>query len=403
MAAFVWEGRTRAGEIKKGVMEAAAEPDVTARLRQQNISVTKIKKQAKQLQLPSFGGGVSSKDLVVFTRQMATMIDAGLPIVQCLDLLGGQQPNKTFKNILMGIKVDLESGSHFSEALKKHPKVFNDLYVNLVAAGEAGGILDRILARLALYIEKAEKLKGTVKGALIYPIAVVCIAVVVVILLLWKVIPVFQNMFKDFGNGALPAPTQVVIAISEGFQAHALLIVGSIVGSVVGFNLFLADKRGKAIFDRVILRSPLFGPLLRKVAVARFTRTLGTLLSSGVPILDALEIVARTAGNTVVMNAILYARAKISEGRTMTEPLLETKVFPTMVVQMIGVGEQTGAMDNMLQKIADFYEEEVDVAVAALTKLMEPLMMVFLGGIVGGLLIAMYMPIFELAGNIKGE
>jgi type IV pilus assembly protein PilC len=403
MAAFVWEGRTRAGELKKGVMEASAEPDVTAKLRQQNISVTKIKKQSKQLQLPEFGSGVPSKDLVVFTRQMATMIDAGLPIVQCLDLLGGQQPNKRFQKILTGIKTDLESGAHFSEALKKYPKVFNDLYVNLVAAGEAGGILDRILARLATYIEKAEKLKGTVKGALIYPIAVICIAIVVVIMLLWKVIPVFQNMFKDFGNGALPAPTQVVIAISEGFQAHAILIVGSLVGFVVGINLFITNKKGKAIFDRLALRSPLFGPLLRKVAVARFTRTLGTLLASGVPILDALEIVARTAGNTVVMNAILYARQKISEGRTMTEPLLETKVFPTMVVQMIGVGEQTGAMDNMLQKIADFYEEEVDVAVAALTKLMEPLMMVFLGGIVGGLLIAMYMPIFELAGNIKGE
>ena len=405
MPAFVWEGRTRAGETRKGVMDAATEPDVTARLRAQNIAVTKIKKRGRPLKLPSLGSGVGEKELVVFTRQMATMIDAGLPIVQALDLLGGQQDKPTFKRVLLQIKSDIESGQHFSESLKKHPKVFNDLFVNLVAAGEAGGILDRILQRLATYIEKASKLKQQIRGAMTYPIGVLVIAIVVVIVLLWKVIPVFENMFKDMGGGGkavLPGPTQFVIDLSAAFQNHAFLIVGSVTGFAVGFSAFASNRRGKAILDRILIRAPLFGPLLRKVAVARFTRTLGTLLASGVPILDALEIVARTAGNIVVTEAIMYARQKISEGRNITEPLLETKVFPSMVVQMIGVGEQTGALDTMLNKIADFYEEEVDVAVAGLTSLMEPLMMVFLGGIVGGLMIAMYMPIFEMAGNIKG-
>jgi type IV pilus assembly protein PilC len=402
MAVFAWEGRTRAGEIRKGTMEAEAEPEVVNRLRAQGISLSKARKKAKDIEIKlPFGGGVSEKDIVVFTRQFATMIDAGLPIVQCLDILAAQQPNKAFQKMLYEVKAAVESGATLSEAMRKQPKAFNELFVNLVAAGEVGGILDTILQRLALYIEKSMKLKSQVKGAMVYPISILIIAVGVVILLLWKVIPVFENMFKDFGGGALPKPTQIVINLSNAFVDHAGLIMGSIIGIVVGFGAVLRNKQGRAAFDKVILKVPIIGPLLRKVAVARFTRTMGTLLSSGVAILDALEICAKTAGNVVIHDAIMYSRLKISEGKNMADPLMETKVFPSMVVQMIGVGEQTGAMDAMLQKIADFYEDEVDVAVAALTKLMEPMMMVFLGTIVGGLIIAMYMPIFEMAGNIK--
>jgi|SRR5579883_2987442 len=404
MPAFAWEGRTRAGDVKKGVMEADTEIDVTSRLRSMGISLTKVRNKGRDIKLPeflNFFGGVGQKDIVIFTRQLATMIDAGLPIVQCLDILSSQTESKNFARMLAEVKGSVESGRNFSESLRKHPKAFSELYVNLVAAGEAGGILDRILSRLATYLEKAASLKRQVKGAMVYPIGILCVAVLVVIVLLWKVIPVFENMFKDMGGGALPAPTQFVINISKGFQNHAFLIIGGIIGTVMGFGYILRTKQGRRAFDRIMLKMPIFGPLLRKVAVARFTRTLGTLLGSGVPILDALDIVAKTAGNVVVAEAILYARQKISEGKNLAEPLTETKVFPSMVVQMIGVGEQTGAMDSMLQKIADFYEDEVDVAVAALTKLMEPMMMVFLGGIVGGLLIAMYMPIFEMAGNIK--
>jgi type IV pilus assembly protein PilC len=406
MAVFAWEGRTRAGEVRKGTMEAEAEPEVANRLRAQGITMSKARRKAKdiEIKLPfGIGQGVPEKDLVVFTRQFATMIDAGLPIVQCLDILAAQSPNKNFQKVLYDVKSQVESGSTFSDALRKHPRVFNELYVNLVQAGEVGGILDTILERLAVYIEKAMKLKGQVKGAMVYPVSILLVAIGVVILLLWKVIPVFENMFKDMGGGALPKPTQIVINISNAFIDHSLLIIGTLVSVIVGFTLMLRSKKGRAIFDRIILKTPIIGPVLRKVAVARFTRTMGTLLSSGVAILDAMEIVAKTAGNVVVYDAIMYSRQKISEGKNMAEPLMETKVFPPMVVQMIGVGEQTGAMDAMLQKVADFYEDEVDVAVAALTKLMEPLMMVFLGGIVGGLIIAMYMPIFEMAGNIKSQ
>jgi type IV pilus assembly protein PilC len=404
MPVFAWEGRTRAGEVRKGLMEAEAEPEVANRLRAQGITLSKARKKAKdiELKLPfGLGQGVPEKDIVVFTRQFATMIDAGLPIVQCLDILASQSPNKNFQKVLYDVKGQVESGDTLSAALRKHPHVFNDLYTNLVQAGEVGGILDTILSRLALYIEKAMKLKSQVKGAMVYPVSILVVAILVVVLLLWKVIPVFENMFKDFGGGALPKPTQIVISFSNAFVDHSFLIMGTLVGIVVGFSAGIRTKKGRALFDRVILKMPILGPVLRKVAVARFTRTMGTLLASGVAILDAMEIVAKTAGNVVIQDAIMYARQKISEGKNMAEPLLETKVFPSMVVQMIGVGEQTGAMDTMLQKIADFYEDEVDVAVAALTKLMEPLMMVFLGGIVGGLIIAMYLPIFEMAGNIK--
>ncbi len=402
MPVFAWEGRTRAGEVKKGTMEATAEPEVANRLRGQGITMSKAKKKAKDIEIKlPFGGGVSEKDIVVFTRQFATMIDAGLPIVQCLDILAGQAANKNFQRMLFEVKGSVEAGATLSEAMRKQPKAFNDLYVNLVQAGEVGGILDTILQRLAIYIEKAMKLKSQVKGAMVYPISILFVAFGVVILLLWKVIPVFENMFKDFGGGALPKPTQIVIDISNAFVDHSFIIMGSITAVIVGFSAGIRTKKGRAIFDKTILKMPIIGNVLRKVAVARFTRTMGTLLASGVAILDAMEICANTAGNVVIHDAIMYAREKISEGKNMADPLGETKVFPTMVVQMIGVGEQTGAMDAMLQKIADFYEDEVDVAVGALTKLMEQLMMVFLGAIVGGLIIAMYLPIFEMAGNIK--
>ena len=403
MAAFAWEGRTRGGEVRSGVMEVQSEIDVQSRLRQMGISVTRVRSKRAQLKLPDFFGGVSQRDLVVFTRQLATMQDAGLPIVQSLEILAGQAESKAFGRILFDVKAGVEAGKSLSEAMRAHPKAFDELFVNLVAAGEAGGILDRILSRLAAYMEKAQALKRMVKGAMVYPLAILGIALLVVFVLLWKVVPVFQSMFRDFGGAALPAPTQFVINISEGLQHHFFLVVGTITGVIMGSSWALNHPKGKRIFDRFILKTPVFGPLIRKVAVARFTRTMGTLISSGVPILDALEIVAKTAGNVVVADAIMYARQRISEGKNISDPLMETKVFPSMVVQMIGVGEQTGKLDAMLQKIADFYEEEVDVAVSALTKLMEPMMMVVLGGVVGGLLIAMYAPIFEMAGNIKSQ
>ena len=404
MATFAWEGRTRNGEIRKGTMDADAEPDVTARLRAQNIAITRINKRGRTIDWRNLqiGNPVKERDMVVFTRQLATMIDAGLPIVQSLDILAGQAESKGFGKILYEVKGQVEQGTTLSEALKKRPKAFSDLFTNLIAAGEAGGILDRILARLAAYIEKSASLKRKIRGAMVYPAAIFIIAIAVVTVMLWKVIPVFENMFKEFGNAALPAPTRLVIRISHGFTENLPMVALTLLLLSVGFTYSLRTPGGRRVFDAFILKTPVFGSLLRKVAVARFCRTLGTLLTAGVPILDALEIVAKTAGNVIVASAIMHARTKISEGKNIAEPLGQSKVFPSMVVQMIAVGEQTGAMDTMLQKIADFYEDEVDVAVESLTRLMEPMMMVFLGGIIGGLLLAMYMPIFELAGNIKG-
>jgi type IV pilus assembly protein PilC len=401
MPTFAWEGRTRAGETRRGQIDAENEGVVMARLKNDNIQVTKVKKQSSVAGGVSFGSGVSTKELVVFTRQFATMIDAGLPLVQCLDILGAQAENPRFKATLEDVKAHVESGATFSDALKRHPKVFDELYVNLIAAGEVGGILDTILVRLGDYIEKAMKLAAQVKGAMVYPISILGVAILVVIVLLTKVIPVFQNMFKEFKSGALPAPTQFVINVSEGFQNYWYVFAGMGIGLFFLYGYIMRNDRARDIFDAFILKTPVIGPVIRKVVVARFTRTLGTLLSSGVPILDSLEITAKTAGNRTVKRAIMYAREKISEGKDMAGPLAETRVFPPMVVQMMGVGEQTGAMDTMLQKIADFYEDEVDVAVKALTDMIEPIMMVFLGVVVGGLIIAMYLPIFELAGAIK--
>lgn len=402
MPTFTYEGRNRAGDVTKGEIAARSEEDALTKLRAQDISATKVK--AKKRAAPKFRlpvGTVPAKQIVIFVRQFATMIDAGLPLVQCLELLGQQEPHKGFQKIIFEVKAEVESGATLADALSKHPKTFDELFVNLVAAGEVGGILDTILNRLAAYIEKAMKLKGQVKAALTYPIGILIVASVVVFVLLWKVIPVFQNMFMSFGGAELPKPTQIVIAMSEFVATFWWAIIGGAIGLTNTVRLALASNRGRTMFDAFILKTPVFGPLVRKIAVAKFTRTMGTMVASGVPILDALEIVGKSAGNKTVEAAVMYAREKIAEGKSMAEPLLETKVFPQMVVQMIAVGESTGALDTMLTKIADFYEEEVEVAVGALTSLLEPLMMVFLGGVVGGLMIAMYMPIFEMAGNIK--
>jgi len=403
MPVYTWEGRTRQGTTKKGVMEAANEAAVMAQLRAQSVTPVVVKAKARDLlagiKMPM--GGVPTKDLVMFTRQFATMIDAGLPLVQCLEIQAEQQPNKRFKEILRDVKSDVEQGATFADSLRKHPKPFDNLYTNLVQAGEIGGILDTILNRLAVYLEKAESLKRKVKGAMVYPATILVVAIGVVVLLLVKVIPVFEKMFADFG-GELPGPTQMVVNISHFMQQYIVLMLTAM--GIAVFSFFWARRRFKQFryrTDALFLKIPVFGSLLRKVAVARFSRTLGTMISSGVPILDALDICAKTAGNMVIELGLQKTRTAISEGRTIAEPLEASGVFPGMVVQMIAVGEQTGAMDSMLGKIADFYDDEVDTAVDALTSLLEPLMMVFLGGTVGGLLMAMYLPIFKLAENIK--
>jgi len=406
MAKFEWEARSKTGTAQKGVMEAPNAAMVEAQLKRYGFTGISIKEHGKgfkmELKIPGLGGKkVETKDLVVFTRQFATMIDAGLPLVQCLDILASQQENKTFKDVLYKVKENVEGGSTFSDALGKHPKVFDALYVNLIAAGEVGGILDTILNRLAAYIEKAMKLKKQVKGAMVYPATIMSIAVVVVGVILVFVIPTFAKMFADFG-GDLPAPTKFVIVLSNFIVKYLVVMIAAVFGLSFAFKKFYATPKGKKLVDGLALKAPIFGPLIRKVAVAKFTRTLGTMISSGVPIMDGLEIVAKTAGNKIVEDAIYRVRQAISEGKTMAEPLGASGVFPAMVVQMISVGEATGAMDAMLNKIADFYDDEVDDAVGALTSMLEPLLMVFLGTTVGGLVIAMYLPIFKMAGSVGG-
>lgn len=398
--AFIYEARARSGEVKKGVIEAESPEAVEEKLKLQLLTPVSIKKQPKQLSL-SFGSGVKTSDIVIFTRLFATMIDAGLPIVQCLDILSSQAENKAFGKILGQVKASVEGGLTLSDALKRHPRIFDQLFVNLVAAGEVGGILDTILQRLSQYMEKATKLRRRVKGAMTYPIAVLGISALVVVVLLTKVIPVFEKMFKEFGGGKLPAPTQFVIDISHAMIEYLPYIIVTLVGSVFAWRWAMRTKKGRRTFDQVVLKLPVLGAVIRKVVVARFTRTMGTLLASGVPILEAMDIVGKTAGNTIVQEGLNYTRTKISEGKDMATPLMETALMPPMVVQMIAVGEQTGALDNMLNKIADFYEEEVDVAVASMTSLLEPMIMVVLGTVIGGLVLAMYMPVFEMAGNVK--
>jgi type IV pilus assembly protein PilC len=404
MAKYSWEARSKSGSLQKGVMDATNAASVEAQLKKYGLTGISVKEEGKKLELklPGFGGGkVDTKDLVVFTRQFATMIDSGLPLVQCLDILASQQENKTFKAILYKVKESVESGSTFADALSKHPKAFDDLFVNMVAAGEVGGILDTILNRLAAYIEKAMKLKKRVKGAMVYPTTIMAIAIIVVGVILVFVIPTFAKMFADFG-GELPGPTKFVIALSDFCKKYIFVMIAA--GFVVRYAIakYYATPKGRKVIDGFLLKAPIVGLLIRKVSVAKFTRTLGTMISSGVPIMDGLEIVAKTAGNKIVEEAIYKVRQAISEGKTIAEPLAASGVFPPMVVQMIAVGEATGAMDTMLNKVADFYDDEVDDAVGALTSMMEPLLMVFLGTAVGGLVIAMYLPIFKLAGTVGG-
>ena len=407
MATYEYTGKLVGGGETKGQIDADNLAQATATLRQRRVSISTIAEKKGgfaalndiSITIPGFGPKVKTKDIVVFTRQFATMIDAGLPLVQCLDILAGQQENPLLKKTLIEVKGSVEGGSTFADALSKHPKVFDDLFVNLVAAGEVGGILDTILNRLSGFMEKSEKLKGEIKGALTYPIAVIIIACIIVTGLLVFVVPIFEDMFAGFGS-ALPAPTQVVVNLSEFLQTQWYIIIAVLGGTYIGLKQYYKTEGGRYIMDKVFLKLPVFGNLLKKSAVARFTRTLGTMLSSGVPILEALEIVAKTSGNKVIEGAIMQARSSLSEGKTLSEPLAETKVFPGMVTQMISVGEATGAMDTMLSKIADFYEDEVDAAVAGITALIEPLLMAFLGVVVGGLVIALYLPIFSLASAV---
>jgi type IV pilus assembly protein PilC len=401
VAVFKWTGKSKSGEVRSGEMEASDAAAVKARLAQMGLEGAKVRKKPKEIHitLPGFGG-VTTKDLLVFTRQFSVMIDAGLPLVQALEILGTQADNPAFRKVLMAVKTKVESGATFADALADHPKVFDELFVQLVRAGEIGGMLDTILQRLGAYIEKNEKLARRIKGAMMYPSVVLSIAVLITIVLLMFVTPTFEKMFKDLG-GAMPAPTQFVIDLSHSMVENWYWIVAVPIALAVAFVAFKRNPRGEVLWHSFVLKTPLFGPLVRKTAVARFTRTLGTMLSSGVPILDGLEIVARSAGNRIIERGILYVRAKISEGKNIAGPLAETKIFPPMVVQMIGVGEATGAMDTMLNKVADFYDDEVDVAVAGLTSMLEPLIMVFVGVVVGGFMISMYLPIFSIAGNIK--
>jgi type IV pilus assembly protein PilC len=402
MPVYLWEGTTRKNEERKGELEAPDESAVRVMLRRQGVRPTNIKKKPKDLleNIAFFQEKVKEKDVVIFARQFATMINAGLPIIQCLELLSAEEPNKTFKKIIITVKDDIEGGVSLSDALKKHPDVFDELFINLVAAGEAGGILDVILNRLSAYMEKAMKLKAKVKGAMTYPAATLVIAIAVTVLLLYKVVPVFEDMFSGFGS-ALPGPTQVLVNMSKFVQNNILYMIAGIVIAVIAYKRYYKTERGRLQVDTLVLKAPVFGILLKKVAVAKFSRTLSTMMSSGVPILDGLEIVSKTAGNKVVENALMETRKSISEGKTIAEPLSDSGIFPSMVVSMISVGENTGALDAMLAKIADFYDDEVDSAVDAMTALLEPFMLVFLGGVVGGMLIALYLPIFSMAGAIQ--
>ncbi len=397
MATFEWTGKNRQGTIQKGQLAANSREEVIALLRKENILVTAVQQKANDFKMPGFGGGkVSDKDIVIFTRQFATMIDAGLPLVQCLEILSAQCENPVLAKAVGEVRGDVEGGSTYADALRKHPKVFDDLYVNMVAAGEAGGILDTILNRLAKHIEKSMKLKKQIKSAMVYPSTIMGVAGIVIVVLLVFVIPIFAQMFTDFG-GTLPALTQFVIDISHFMQRNVIKIAAAIGLAVYGFKKYYRTPNGRKVVDKIALKLPVLGDLIRKAAVAKFTRTLGTLIASGVPILEGLGIVAKTSGNKIIEEALMNARQSISEGKTISDPLGKEKVFPPMVVQMIAVGETTGALDAMLSKIADFYDDEVDSAVGALTSLLEPMLMVFLGVTIGTIVIAMYLPIFKLA------
>ncbi|BFU95451.1 MAG: Type IV pilus assembly protein TapC [Nitrospira sp.] len=403
MSTFAYVGRSRSGAVRKGELSAKNRDEAVDQLRKQSIVVTSLDEKAGKSGFKiSFGTGLTDKDLVVFTRQFGTMINAGLPLVQCLEILSTQSENKALRESIGEVKVQVEAGSTFSDALRRHPKVFDDLYVNMVHAGEVGGLLDTILTRLAKHIEKAMKLKGQIKSAMVYPAAILGVAgVVITVLMIW-VIPIFAKMFDELSSGkvGLPGPTQLVIDISNAFRSYWYVAVGLVVGMIFGVKKYYATPKGRMAIDKFLLKTPVFGDLIRKASVAKFTRTLGTLLSSGVPLLDGLSICAKTSGNKVIEEALLNARVSISGGKTIADPLTQSQVFPKMVTHMIAVGESTGALDAMLGKIADFYEDEVDQAVASLTSLLEPMMMVFLGIVIGFIVIAMYLPIFKMASAI---
>ena len=398
MPEYKWVGETKKGKTIRGELEAADEKMARLQLKRRNFKIKKIKEKPKDLfaNVSFMQPKITSKDLVIFTRQFSTMIDAGLPLVQGLTILAEQMENKTFKGILKTVVSDVEGGASLAESLQKHPKVFDNLFVNLVAAGEVGGILDTILQRLATHIEKAQKLKARIKSAMTYPAIVVAVAILVISVIMIFVIPVFESMFADFGS-ALPLPTQIVVNISRFMKGNVHYVIGAAIVLVIAFKKFKSTKFGRKKVDTIALKLPVFGSLLKKVAVASFTRTLGTMIASGVPIISAMEIVAKTSGNMVLEEVILDVRSSIVEGQPIAEPLSENDIFPSMVVQMIGVGEATGALETMLEKIADFYDDEVDAAVDALTSMLEPLLMVFLGGTIGGLVVAMYLPIFGMA------
>lgn len=401
MPVYVWKGVNAYGEKRKGKLEAPSEGAAQAQLKRMRVTPSLLKEAPKDLfaDIPFFQPKVTGKDVVIFTRQLSTMIDAGLPLVQSLQILGEQQENATFKKVLRAVRADVETGSTFADSLKKHPDIFDTLYCNMMEAGEIGGILDTICSRLASFMEKSQALVKKVKGAMTYPVICILISFVVLAVMLIFVVPVFEAMFADFGS-ALPAPTQMVVDLSAFAQSYFLYIIGGIFLLITAIKKIYKTEKGQERIDELMLRLPVVGTLLRRVAVAKFSRTLGTMLQSGVPILESLNVVARTAGNKVIEKAVFRVTDSISEGRSISEPLAETGVFPGMVVQMINVGEATGALDTMLAKIADFYDEEVDQAVENLTAAIEPLMMVFLGGMIGGLVVAMYLPIFSMAAAI---
>ena len=403
MAVYVYRGTDRSGSAVSGEQAANSKAELINQLKRQQIKVSKLSEKGKEFNFPTFVGGVNAKDLAVFTRQFSVMIDAGLPLVQCLEILAGQQENKVFQNVLTTTRASVEGGATLSAAMRRHEKVFDALYVNLVEAGETGGILDTILQRLSSYIEKNVKLKRAVRSALVYPVAVLSVAGGVITLLLWKVVPIFATLFVGLGVD-LPLPTRIVIGMSNFVGSiFGFLIVVAFVGAGIGLKIWYGTPRGRYTIDAILLKMPVIGLLLRKIAVARFTRTLGTLISSGVPILEGLDITARTAGNAVIEKALMHVRKSLEAGKNLADPLKETDVFPGMVTQMIGVGEQTGAMDAMLQKIADFYEDEVDAAVKDLLAALEPAMIVFLGVVVGGIVISMYLPLFSLIGKLSSS
>jgi type IV pilus assembly protein PilC len=400
MPSFVWKGRTRSGQNQEGQLLADSRDAAVAVLRRQQIQVTSIRERGREIKLiPRIPRGVGAKRVAIFTRQFSVMLDAGLPLVQCLEILGEQEENRTFQTVIQQVRSDVEAGASLADSMRKHPKVFDGLYTNMVAAGESGGILDIILQRLSVYIEKAVKLNSQVKSALIYPVSIIVIAALVVFIILWKVIPVFAQLFAGLG-GEMPLLTRIVISASNFVADYFWLIALVVIFAIVAVKKWHDTPHGRRILDTALLRIPVIGMLLRKIAVARFCRTLGTLTASGVPILDGLEITAKTAGNAVIEDAVMAVRKSVEEGKTISEPLAQTKVFPSMVVQMINVGEQTGALDQMLSKIADFYEEEVDTAVAGLMKLIEPVMITVLGAVIGTIVAAMYLPLYSILSKI---